>query len=68
SLYVDYAKHGRGVGLALLAYIEAIADAPISLKVQTRNLQAREFYERRGLRIIEEGEDSDQSQWVRMAR
>lgn len=68
SLYVDYAEHGRGFGSALLTHIEAIADAPVSLKVQTRNLQAREFYERRGLKIIEEGQDSDQSQWVLMAR
>jgi ribosomal protein S18 acetylase RimI-like enzyme len=68
SLYVDYAEHGRGVGAALLAHIEAIAEAPVSLKVQTRNLQARRFYERNGFKIVEEGQDSEQSQWVRMAR
>jgi GNAT superfamily N-acetyltransferase len=54
SLYVDYAEHGRGVGSALLGHIEAIADAPVSLKVQIRNLQARDFYERKGLKISEE--------------
>jgi GNAT superfamily N-acetyltransferase len=68
SLYVDYAEHGRGVGAALLAHIEAIAEAPVSLKVQTRNLQARRFYERNGFKIVEEGQDTEQSQWVRMAR
>jgi GNAT superfamily N-acetyltransferase len=68
SLYVDYDAHGQGVGSALMAHIEAIADGPVSLKVQTRNTQARRFYERKGLRIVEEGADSDESRWVRMSR
>jgi len=65
SLYVDYVAHGLGVGSALLAHVEAVADRPISLKVQTRNLQARRFYERKGLKVVEE---SAQSRWVRMSR
>jgi GNAT superfamily N-acetyltransferase len=68
SLYVDYAAHGQGVGSALLAHIEAIADGPISLKVQTRNTQARQFYERKGLKVVEEVEESARSRWVRMTR
>jgi GNAT superfamily N-acetyltransferase len=68
SLYVDYDAHGQGVGSALMAHIEAIADGPISFKVQTRNGPARRFYERKGFRIVEEGRDSDLSQWVRMRR
>jgi GNAT superfamily N-acetyltransferase len=68
SLYVDDSDHGAGVGSALLAHIEAIADGPISLKVQTRNLPARAFYERKGLIAVEEGAESEDSRWVRMAR
>jgi GNAT superfamily N-acetyltransferase len=68
SLYVDYSAQGQGLGSALIAHIEAIAGAPISFKVQTRNLPARRFYERKGFRTIEKGRDSDLSAWVRMGR
>jgi GNAT superfamily N-acetyltransferase len=68
SLYVDHDVHGQGVGSALMAHVEAVSNGPLSLKVQTRNLHARQFYERRGLRAVEEGRDSDQSEWVRMSR
>jgi len=68
SLYVDHAAHGHGVGSALMAHIEAVADGPIAFKVQTRNTSARRFYARKGFKVVEEGRDSDLSQWVRMRR
>jgi len=68
SLYVEYDAHGRGVGSALLAHVEALADGPVSLKVQALNAAARAFYARRGLAEVEEGHDPDGSHWFRMRR
>ena len=68
SLYVEHEAHGQGIGSALMAHIELIADGPVSLKVQTRNTSARRFYEHKGFRVVEEGRDSDGAQWVRMSR
>ena len=56
------------MGTALMARIEAEAAGPVSLKVQARNAAARDFYRRRGLSAVEEGQDGDGSQWIRMRR
>jgi GNAT superfamily N-acetyltransferase len=67
SLYVD--RRGRGIGKALLDHLADRADGPISLKVQARNLRARDFYLREGFAAVERGRDpgSDVA-WIRMVR
>jgi GNAT superfamily N-acetyltransferase len=67
SLYVD--RRGRGVGKALLDHISAVADGPVSLKVQAPNRRAQHFYAREGFTCIERGQDpgSDVA-WLRMVR
>jgi GNAT superfamily N-acetyltransferase len=67
-LFVRSGFQSRGIGAALLARIESIADGPISLKVQTLNHRGRAFYEREGLTATEEGRDKDGSGWIRMQR
>ncbi len=69
SLYIDAAARGRGVGTLLLAHVEALADGPISLKVQKLNHPAIAFYRSRGLKITEVGgADDPGGGWFRMAR
>ena len=67
SLYVDV--RGRGVGKALLDHVTAVADGPISLKVQAPNHQAQHFYAREGFTCVERGQDpgSDVA-WLRLVR
>ena len=67
SLYVD--ARGRGVGKALLDHVMALAEGPVSLKVQAPNLRAQAFYAREGFVCTEEGRDpgSDIS-WLRLVR
>ena len=67
SLYVD--ARGRGVGKALLDHVMALAQGPVSLKVQAPNLRAQAFYAREGFVCTEEGRDpgSDIS-WLRLVR
>jgi ribosomal protein S18 acetylase RimI-like enzyme len=67
SLYVDV--RGRGVGKALLEQVMAIADGPLSLKVQAPNLRAQAFYRREGFLCTEHGCDpgSDVG-WLRLVR
>jgi GNAT superfamily N-acetyltransferase len=67
SLYVD--ARGRGVGRALLDHVSAVADGPVSLKVQLPNRRAQDFYAREGFVPLEQGQDpgSDVG-WLRMAR
>jgi GNAT superfamily N-acetyltransferase len=59
SLYVDHNARGQGVGSALFEHVRQIASGSIALKVQKLNTAAIEFYQRRGLQIIEAG-DEDQ--------
>jgi ribosomal protein S18 acetylase RimI-like enzyme len=67
SLYVD--DRGRGVGRALLDHVEAVADGPLSLKVQVANTRAQAFYLREGFRVVEEGRDPPPGvPWLRMRR
>lgn len=67
SLYVD--ARGRGVGKALLDHVQAAADGPLSLKVQSPNRRAQAFYRREGFQCVEHGRDlgSDVG-WMRLVR
>jgi len=67
SLYVEV--RGRGVGKALLDHMAAVADGPLSLKVQAPNRRAQAFYEREGFLCAEHGRDpgSDVA-WLRLVR
>lgn len=67
SLYVE--ARGRGVGKALLDHVMALAEGPVSLKVQAPNRRAQAFYAREGFVCTEQGQDpgSDVS-WLRLAR
>jgi GNAT superfamily N-acetyltransferase len=67
SLYVD--SRDRGVGKALLDHVIAVADGPLSLKVQAPNLRAQAFYRREGFLCTEHGRDpgSDVA-WMRLVR
>jgi GNAT superfamily N-acetyltransferase len=60
-LYVDLARHGRGVGSALLDFAASRHPGPLRLKCVEVNCAAREFYQRRGWRVIGRGcsEDGD---------
>lgn len=67
SLYVD--ARGRGVGKALVDHLAAVADGPLSLKVQEPNLRAQAFYAREGFACVERGRDPGaEVSWLRLAR
>jgi GNAT superfamily N-acetyltransferase len=52
-LYVAPRLHGGGVGSALLAKAKQLRPEGFRLWVFQRNMQARGFYEARGLRVVE---------------
>lgn len=67
SLYVD--DRGAGVGKALLDHVAAVADGPLSLKVQAPNLRAQAFYRREGFLCTEHGRDPGSDiAWLRLVR
>ena len=67
SLYVT--ERGRGIGKVLLDHVSAVADGPISLKVQTANRRAQDFYRREGFRLMDEGCDAPSGvAWRRLVR
>jgi ribosomal protein S18 acetylase RimI-like enzyme len=67
SLYVD--DRGRGIGKALLDYVSAAADGPVSLKVQAPNRRAQAFYRREGFFCTEHGRDPGSDiAWLRLVR
>ncbi|WP_312161253.1 GNAT family N-acetyltransferase [Phenylobacterium sp.] len=67
SLYVE--TRGEGVGKALLDHVAALADGPLSLKCQSPNLRALDFYLREGFRIVDIGRDPGAPfTWLRMSR
>jgi GNAT superfamily N-acetyltransferase len=67
SLYCD--RRGEGVGKALLDHVSAVADGPLSLKVQVPNRGARAFYAREGFRTLERGRDlGSDVEWIRLMR
>jgi GNAT superfamily N-acetyltransferase len=67
SLYVD--ARGKGIGKALLDHVSAVADGPVSLKVQLPNRRAQAFYTREGFLSLEQGRDPGTDvAWLRMAR
>lgn len=67
SLYV--VERGRGIGKALIDHLAAVADGPLSLKVQAPNVRAQAFYAREGFACVERGQDvgSDVA-WLRLVR
>lgn len=67
SLYVD--RRGEGVGKALLDHVSALADGPVSLKVQAPNRRAQRFYAREGFACVERGRDPGSDiAWLRLVR
>ena len=67
SLYVI--ERGRGIGKALLDHLAAIADKPLSLKVQAANLRAQAFYAREGFVAADRGRDPGSDvPWIRLVR
>ena len=67
SLYAD--ARGRGVGKALLDHLAAVADGPLSLKVQVPNRRAQAFYRREGFRCADRGRDPGSDvEWLRLVR
>ena len=52
-LYVHPELHGRGAGSALLDLVKELRPNGFRLWVFQRNVQAREFYEHRGMRLVE---------------
>jgi ribosomal protein S18 acetylase RimI-like enzyme len=67
SLYVD--ARDRGVGKALLDHVCAVADGPLSLKVQAPNVRAQAFYRREGFSCTEQGRDPGSDiAWLRFVR
>ena len=67
SLYVE--TRGAGVGKALLDYVTVVADGPLSLKCQSPNLRAQDFYLREGFRIVDVGRDPGAAfTWLRLSR
>ena len=52
-LYVEPTAQGRGIGGALLELAKELRPEGFDLWVFQRNEQARAFYERRGLRLVE---------------
>jgi GNAT superfamily N-acetyltransferase len=67
SLYADV--RGKGVGKALLDHVSAVADGPVSLKVQAPNRRAQTFYAREGFLTLERGRDpGGDVEWLRLVR
>jgi len=62
SLYVT--DRGRGIGRLLLRRVIAAAGGRLTLKCQTANRRAQDFYIREGFRCVEAGEDGGVA-WLR---
>jgi ribosomal protein S18 acetylase RimI-like enzyme len=68
SLYVEHNVRGQGVGSALFDHVRQVVGGPISLKVQKLNTGAIDFYRRRGLQVVDTGdEDQRGGGWFLMA-
>jgi ribosomal protein S18 acetylase RimI-like enzyme len=52
-LYVNPELHGQGAGSLLFDRVKELAPEGFRLWVFQRNTQAREFYEHRGMRVVE---------------
>jgi GNAT superfamily N-acetyltransferase len=52
-LYVYPELHGHGAGSELFARVQELRPDGFRLWVFQRNTQAREFYEHRGMRVVE---------------
>jgi GNAT superfamily N-acetyltransferase len=55
QLFVLPTKQGQGIGFALLQWAMKAMPAGFKLRAASANQQARRFYERAGLRLLEEG-------------
>jgi ribosomal protein S18 acetylase RimI-like enzyme len=55
QLHVEPSRQGRGIGTALLDHAKERAPGGLTLFTHQRNLRARTFYERRGLRAVRLG-------------
>lgn len=58
-LYLDLALRGRGAGTALLEFVAKNHPGALRLKCVERNAAAREFYLRRGWRVVGGGLSDD---------
>ena len=57
------------MGKALLDHVSALADGPVSLKVQLPNHRAQAFYAREGFLTLERGRDPGSDvEWLRLVR
>ena len=65
SLFVE--RRGRGVGPELLHHVRDEVDAPLTLKVETANIRAVNFYLREGFWPVDRGVDG-RGPWIRMSR
>jgi putative acetyltransferase len=61
-LYVNPDFHGKGVGSALFAQVQALRPAGFRLWVFQRNAQARAFYEHRGMTVVELTDGSENAE------
>jgi len=52
-LYVDPELHGQGAGSLLFERVKELAPAGFRLWVFQQNSQARQFYEHRGMQVVE---------------
>jgi GNAT superfamily N-acetyltransferase len=55
QLFVLPAKQGQGIGFSLLQWAMRAMPTGFKLRSASANQQARHFYEREGLRLLEEG-------------
>jgi putative acetyltransferase len=58
QLYVSFEAQGSGVGRALFAAVKKVRPRGFSLRVFTRNIRARMFYEALGCALVEQSDGS----------
>ena len=65
NLFVDPRVQGCGHGSAMLRFAYGIADGPVTLKCDPKNLPALRFYAQRGMIEVERGVKPDGDPYVR---
>jgi GNAT superfamily N-acetyltransferase len=68
SLFVEEDAQGFGIGQGLIAHVRALADGPLSLKVDVNNERAIDFYERHGWRRARGNDSTGVDRGVRWLR